>query len=88
MHTSAGAACGRDDDDDPRDLCACSPLRNTKIKETRRQVNEDSSVVEAVRQVLGREQSRLHQRIDVAICAAHINGVPGCDGGRKYSPDG
>jgi len=40
MHTSSGAACGRDDDgDDAPGLCACVPLRNSKIKEIRARVN-------------------------------------------------
>jgi len=41
MHTSAGAACGRDDDGaDAPELCACVPLRNSNVKENRPHVND------------------------------------------------
>src|SRR6267378_3642293 len=40
MHTSGGAACGRDDDGgDAPELCMCRSLPRTKIKEYSRPVN-------------------------------------------------
>src|SRR6266850_1203103 len=39
MHTSGGAACGRDDDGDAPELCMCRPLQRTKIKEYSPRVN-------------------------------------------------
>jgi hypothetical protein len=39
MHTSAGAACGRDDDGAP-EVSVCHSLQNMKVKETRLDVNE------------------------------------------------
>src|SRR5882724_5412174 len=38
MHTSAGAACGRDDDNAP-ELRMCRSLRTLKVKEIARHVN-------------------------------------------------
>src|SRR6266566_4948215 len=34
MHTSAGAACGRDDDADAPELCVCVSSPGSKIEET------------------------------------------------------
>jgi hypothetical protein len=39
MHTSAGAACGRDDGGAP-ELCVCRSSRNIKVMETRLHVND------------------------------------------------
>jgi hypothetical protein len=39
MHTSAGAACGRDDDADAPELSMCRSSRNSKVKESARHVN-------------------------------------------------
>src|SRR6266403_315684 len=39
MHTSGGAACGRDDDGDAHELGMCRPLQRTKIKEYSPRVN-------------------------------------------------
>jgi hypothetical protein len=39
MHTSGGAAYGRDDDGAP-EVFVCRSLQNTKVKETRLYVNE------------------------------------------------
>jgi hypothetical protein len=51
MHTSGGAACGRDDDGAP-ELGVSHSLRNTKVKETRSHVNE--SILRSAQTVLGR----------------------------------
>src|SRR5882762_4504927 len=51
MHTSGGAACGRDDDGgDAPELCMCRSLPRTKIKEYSRPVN---GRITSARSILG-----------------------------------
>jgi len=76
MHTSAGAACGRDDGDVPG-LCACHSLRNIKVKETRLHVNElffDSWSKSTVQQSGAAGSNRQQHRIDY-ICAYTLPSV-------------
>src|SRR5438270_13471663 len=50
MHTSAGAACGRDDDgDDAPGMCACVPLRDSKIRQIYVHVNRGLLTTGSVR---------------------------------------